>query len=200
MIRAAGEFFAHIPQINLRFFMSKYKRKKKRCPEIALIRARQAQKIKGNCFLALLVAACCLLSIRPPMRFPSVPARKSPGIDLANAPTVSREVLRPVTNPRRSRVSPTLRMLVRDLRRPGRCESAAAELADRIEKPDLRDWVLRLIEEDEIYRLAIQAPSGSTDEAILRSWEAQMRRDTEHGPTLADEASDLGAAFRPRRY
>lgn len=172
-------------------------RRQKSCTQIALTRARQARRQKKHPVLIGWVFIAALLSIRStPVVLPATPCRSEadddwPISDYERGYATS-------TKPRRERYGeqPSMKRLMRDLRRPAAREDAVQLLLTGIDDIALRGWIIEQIREDQINRLAIHVHPGLPDTAVIGSWQAEL--DAEN--TANDEAIDdaLQADLLPR--
>lgn len=78
--------------------------------------------------------------------------------------------------PHRQRYSeqPSMKCLMRDLRRPAARDDATQFLLACIDDVVLREWVLEKIRENRISRLTASARLGSTPGAVIRLWQDEM--------------------------
>ncbi len=166
--------------------MEKRKRRQKSCVEIAVTRARQARRQKKHPVLIGWIFIAALLSIRSSISSPAVLPLDDSGhhwliSDYERGYSTS-------PKPRRERYieQPTMKRLMRDLRRPAAREDAMQFLLARIDDVALRGWVIEQIREDRINRLAIHVHPGLHDAAVISSWQAEL--DAEN--IAADEAID----------
>ncbi|MBM7326590.1 hypothetical protein JS562_26375 [Agrobacterium sp. S2] len=172
--------------------MEKRKRRQKSCAEIALTRARQARLRKKHPVLIGWAFIAALLSIRSSISSPAVLPLDDSGhhwliSDYERGYSTS-------PKPRRERYieQPTMKRLMRDLRRPAAREDAMQFLLARIDDVPLRRWVIEQIREDRINRLAIHVRPGRNDGAVIRAWQTEL--DAEN--VVADETSDDNVAQR----
>lgn len=161
--------------------VKKNKRRQKSCGEIAMARARQAQRQKKHPIMIGWVFITALLSIRAPVMLPTTPQRS----DADNEWRISdyERGFSTVPKQRRDRYSeqPTLKRLMRDLRRPAARDDATQFLLARIDGVDLRGWIIEQIREDHINRLAIHVRPGLPDTVVIASWQAEL--DAENATT-----------------
>jgi len=155
--------------------MEKRKRRQKSCVEIAVTRVRQARRRKMNLILIAWAFVAALLSPR------STIERQHSGLsqnDAADDWPISDYERGYSTSPklRRERYSeqPSIKRLMRDLRRPAARENAMQFLLARIDDVALRGWVIEQIREDQINRLAIHVHPGLPDTAVIASWRAEL--------------------------
>lgn len=170
--------------------MEKRKRCQKSCWEIALVRARQARHQKKNPILIGWIFIAALLSLRMPVMQQSDADNDWPISDYERGYTTS-------PKPRRERYSeqPSMKRLMRDLRRPAAREDATQLLLARIDDVALRGWIIEQIREDRINRLAVHIRTGLHDNLIISSWEAELAAEN----TATDETINnaLQAHYTP---
>lgn len=154
--------------------MEKRKQRQKSCLEIALVRARQARRQKKHPVIIGWIFIAALLSIRTS---DTLPAKQSYSVadnewlisdyerGYSTAPKPSHE---------RYGVQPTLKRLMRDLRRPAARDDAMQFLLARIDDIALRGWIIEQISEDRINRLAIHVHPNLPDSVIVASWQAEL--------------------------
>ncbi len=154
--------------------MEKRKRRQKSCVEITVTRARQARRRKKHPILIGWVFIAALLSIRSSISSPAMlPLDDSshdwPISDYERGYSTS-------PKPRRERYieQPTMKRLMRDLRRPAAREDATQYLLARIDDIALRGWIIEKIREDQINQLAIHVHAGLPDTAVIASWQAEL--------------------------
>ncbi len=149
--------------------MESRKRRQKSCREIALARARQTQRQKKHPILIGWAFIAALLSLRMPVMQQSDADNDWPISDYERGYTTS-------PKPRRERYSeqPTLKRLMRDLRRPAAQEDAMQFLLARIDDVALRDWIIEQICEGQINRLAIHVHPNLPDPIVVASWQAEF--------------------------
>lgn len=154
--------------------MKNSKRRQKSCAEIAMARARQARRQKKNPMLIGWIFITALLSLRTPVMLPVTPHRTDADTDWPISDYERGYSTLP--KPRRERYSeqPTLKRLMRDLRRPAARNDATQFLLARIDDIGLRGWVIEQIREDQINRLAIHVHPGLPDAAVIASWQAEF--------------------------
>ncbi|PQA72320.1 hypothetical protein [Brucella oryzae] len=166
--------------------MEKKKRRQKSCGEIALARARQARRQKKHPIQVGWTFIAALLSIRTPVTLPATPCRSAvdndwPISDYERGYSTSRKL-------RLERYSeqPSMKRLMRDLRRPAAREDAMQFLLARIDDIDLRGWVIKQIRQDQINRLSTHVRPGLDDAFVIASWQVEL--DTEN--TVNNEVID----------
>ncbi|QVQ36028.1 hypothetical protein KHQ08_12655 [Pseudochrobactrum algeriensis] len=164
--------------------MEKRKRRQKSCWEIALVRACQARRQKKHPILIGWAFIATLLSLRTLVMQPSMPQQSDvdndwPISDYERGYTTS-------PKPRRERYSeqPSMKRLMRDLRRPSAREIAMQFLLARIDDVALRGWIIDQIHQERINRLAVHVRLGMHDAKVIASWQAEC--DAEK--TTANEA------------
>lgn len=167
--------------------MGKKKRNNKSCFKIAWLQARQAQRQTKHPVHIGWIFIVSLLSFRPSVMLPVIPNRK------ANDDWPISDYERGFSKPRwqlheRYIEQPTMKRLMRDLRRPAAREDATQCLLSRINDVDLRGWIIEQIHEDRINRLAVHVRPGLQDRSIIASWQAEL--DTEK--IIDDEAVNDG--------
>ncbi|MRN67701.1 hypothetical protein [Brucella sp. 10RB9213] len=169
--------------------MQKRKRRKRHCSEIALARARQARRQKKHPIVIGWVFITALLSIRSPISFPAT----SPRIDANNDWPISDYERGFSTTPKQPREryseQPTLKRLMRDLRRPAAREDAMQFLLTRIDNVALRGWVIEQIREEHINRLAVHVRPGLYDADVLKSWQAELDAENAAAGEAVNETS-----------
>lgn len=84
---------------------------------------------------------------------------------------------------------PTMRRLMRDLRRPAARADAEQALLARLPDDNLRAWVLYQIGKDRISRLSVFAREGIRDEVVVTAWRAELE---------AERAANMEAAAEVR--
>ncbi|SBW14880.1 putative membrane protein [Brucella sp. 10RB9215] len=154
--------------------MQKRKQRKKHCGEIAMARARQARRQKKNPMLIGWIFITALLSLRTPAMLPVTPHRTNADTDWPISDYERGYSTLPKPCRERYSEQPTLKRLMRDLRRPAACDDATQFLLARIDDVDLRGWIIEQIREDRINRLAIHVRPGLNDAAVLKSWQAEL--------------------------
>lgn len=157
--------------------METKKRRQKSCAEIALTRAHQARRQKKHPVLIGWIFIAALLSVRTPVMRPATSCRCEvdndwPISDYERGYTTS-------PKPRRERYNtqPSMKRLMRDLRRPAARDDATQFLLARIDDIALRGWIIEQIREEQINRLAIHVRPGLHDAAIIASWQAKFDAD-----------------------
>lgn len=163
--------------------MEKRKRRQKSCWEIALTRARQARRQKKHPILIGWVFIAALLSIRTPVMMPAKPQQSKVDDDWPIS-DYERGVSTMPKRPReRYSEQPTLKRLMRDLRRPAAREDAMQFLLARIDDVTLRGWIIEQVHEGRINRLSVHVRLGVPDATVISSWQGEL--DTEN--TTNDE-------------
>lgn len=153
--------------------MEKRRRPQKSCMGIAQARARLAKRQKKHPILICWIFIAALLSIRAPAILVPTPRGLESDYDWPISDYERGYSTKP--KPReRYIVQPTLKRLIRDLRRPAAREDALQCLLSRIDDIALRGWVIEQIREDRINRLAINVRSGLPDTAVVASWQAEL--------------------------
>lgn len=167
--------------------MEKKKLPRKSCVEIALTRARQARRRKMNPILIAWVFVAALLSPHSTVARQHLSLTQNDAADDWPMSDYERGYSTS-SKPRRERYStqPSMKRLMRDLRRPAAREDVMQFLLARIDDVALRGWVIEQIREDRINRLAIHVHPGLHDAAVISSWQAEL--DAEN--VAADEAID----------
>ncbi|MDH7784160.1 hypothetical protein QBD01_000160 [Ochrobactrum sp. 19YEA23] len=176
--------------------MESRKRRQKNCAEIALARARQARHLKMHPIWVGWVFLMALLSIRSPITLPAVPRREIAGDDWPISDYERGFSTSP--KPRHGRYSkqPTLKRLMRDLRRPAAREDAMQFLLSRIDAVALRGWVIEQIREDHINRLAVHVRPGLQDADVLKSWQAELEAENAEADEAMSEAATQAELMR----
>lgn len=158
-------------------------RRQKSCAEIALTRTRQARRQKKHSLMVGWIFVATLLTIRS-----SNTLLAKPCVVVGDDWPISDYERGYSTTPKQPREryneQPSMKRLVRDLRRPAAREDAVQFLLARIDDVALRGWVINQIREDRINRLAIHVRSGLHDATVIASWQAEL--DAEN--TANDEA------------
>lgn len=154
--------------------MEKKKRRQKHCGEIALTRSRQARRQKKHPILVGWIFIATLLSIRPSNSSPAMPhvdtlADDWPISDYERGFSTS---LKP--HGQRYREQPSMKRLMRDLRRPAARDEATKFLLARIDDVALRGWVIEQIRSERINRLEVHVHHSLPDTAIIASWQAEL--------------------------
>lgn len=169
--------------------MGQKKRDQKNCWEIAVIRARQARRQKKHPILIGCAFIISLLPIRAYVMQPAVPHRPEADNEwpISDYERGYSTLLRP--HGERYRGQPSLKRLMRDLRRPGARDYATKCLLDRIDDIALRGWIIRQIDEDHISRLATHVRPSLHDEVIIASWLAEMKADHRAEEEVIDDAA-----------
>ncbi|MDM8345579.1 hypothetical protein P8H26_09255 [Pseudochrobactrum sp. sp1633] len=154
--------------------MEKKKRRQKSCWEIALARARLARCQKKHPILIGWAFIAALLSIRTPFMQPATPQQ----FDSDNGWSISDYERGFSTTPKQPREryneQPTLKRLMRDLRRPAAREDAKQFLLARIDDVGLRGWIIDQIHQERINRLAVHVRHGMHDAKVITSWQAEF--------------------------
>ncbi len=176
--------------------MKKKKQRQKHCGEIAMARARQARRQKKHPIVIVWVFITALLSIRSPISFPAT----SPRIDANNDWPISDYERGFSTTPKQPREryseQPTLKRLMRDLRRPAACDDATQFLLARINNVALRGWVIEQIREGRINRLAVHVRPGLQDVDVLKSWQAELEAENAAIDQAVNEAASQAELMR----
>ncbi|MDR2310455.1 MAG: hypothetical protein LBE54_05635 [Brucellaceae bacterium] len=177
--------------------MKKEKRHQKSCAEIALTRARQARRQKKHPILIGWAFIAALLSNRS-----SNSSQNMSCIDVIDHDWPISDYERgysacPKFRCERYSEQPTLKRLIRDLRRPAAREDAMQFLLARIDDIALRGWIIEQINQDQINRLAIHVRPSLHDSSIIASWQAELVSEN----TVADEAiNETLQAYQPPRH
>lgn len=164
--------------------MEKRKRRQKRCGEIAFLRARQARRQKKHPIQIGWAFIAALLSLCTPVMKPATPLRSDADNDWPISDYERGYIISPSPHRERYSEQPSMKRLMRDLRRPAARENAMQFLLARIDDVALRGWVIEQIREDRINRLAIYVRPGLSDIAVILLWMAEL--DAEN--TTNDEA------------
>lgn len=154
--------------------MEKRKRPQKSCWEIALARARQARRQKKHPILIGWVFIAALLSIRTPVMQPATPQQSDADNDWPISDYERGFCTSPKSHRQRYSEQPSMKRLIRDLRRPAARDDAKQFLLARIDDVALRGWIIEQIREDRINRLAIYVRSGLHDVTIIALWQAEL--------------------------
>lgn len=164
--------------------MEKRKRRQKSCWEIAFSRARQARRQKKHPILICWTFIAALISLRTLVMQPSTPQQSDANNDWPISDYERGYTTSP--KPRRERYSeqPSMKRLMRDLRRPATREDAMQFLLAHIDNIALRGWIIEQVQEERINRLAIHVHPGLSDTVVISSWQAEF--DAEN--TANDEA------------
>lgn len=177
--------------------MKKKKRRQKSCGEIAMARARQARRQKKHPIMIGWVFITALLSLRStPVMLPVTPSRS----DADNEWPISDYERGFSTAPKQPREryseQPTLKRLMRDLRRPAARDDAVQFLLSRIDAVALRGWVIEQIREDRINRLAVHVRPGLHDVDVLKSWQAELEAENAATDQAVNEAASQAELMR----
>lgn len=176
--------------------MKNNKKRRKTCFTIAARRALQSRRLNGNLLQVAWVYFAHLLSLPSLFRFPELPSRGK-NLDTLYISDYERGyATTSIAGEARPPAGPTIRKLLRDLRRPSRSRVAAIELATRIDDSALREWVGDKIQNDKTSLMAIASRPGLSDEAILATWNLLMDQDRAH---LRERADDETSTFENRR-
>jgi hypothetical protein len=142
--------------------------------------------MKMNSFLVGLAFVTAILSMRSPVRFPTIPNSEDdwPITDYERGLSTSPKKIRD-----RYRSQPPMRRLMRDLHRAAARDDAEHLLLARIPDADLRDWVENQIRQDRINRLSIFVQPGIPDETIIAAWRAELDAQKLEEDSAADEAA-----------
>jgi hypothetical protein len=166
--------------------MEKRKRRQKSCWKIALVRARQARRQKKHPVLIGWVFIAALLSIRTPDILPARPQQSDTDNDWPIS-DYERGFSTTQKQPReRYSEQPSMKRLMRDLRRAAAREDATQLLLARIDDAALRGWIIEQIREGQINRLAIHVRPGLHDRSIIALWQAELAAEI----TATDEAKN----------
>ncbi|MBA8820901.1 hypothetical protein BRY73_22480 [Ochrobactrum sp. P6BS-III] len=167
--------------------MEKRKRSQKSCAEIALVRARQARRQNRHPVVVGWVFIAALLSIRTPVMLPATPYPSEAENDWPISDYERGYSTSPKPRRERYNTQPSMKRLMRDLRRPAAREDAMQFLLARIDNVGLRGWVIKQIREDQINRLSIHVHPGLPDTAIIASWQAELNAEnTTDSETIND--------------
>ncbi len=154
--------------------METKKRRQKSCAQIARTRARQARRQKKHPIIIGWIFIAALLSIRTPVKLPATPHRSEANNEWPISDYERGYSTSPKPHRERYYEQPSMKRLMRDLRRPAAREDATQFLLARIDDVDLRGWVIEQIREGQINRLAIHVHESSTQNGILESWQIEM--------------------------
>lgn len=168
--------------------MKKRKRHQKSCAQIALTRARQARRQKKHPILIGWAFIAALLSLRTPVIQPATPRRSEADNDWPISDYERGYSTSPKPHRERYNAQPSMKRLMRDLRRPAAREDAVQFLLARIDDIGLRGWVIEQIREDRINRLAIHVHPSLPDTAIIASWQAELTADNAANNEAVDDA------------
>jgi len=149
--------------------------------------------MKMNFFLVGLVFVTAVLSMRSPVRFPTIPSSEDdwPITDYERGQSTSPKRIRD-----RYRSQPPMRRLMRDLHRAAARDDAEHLLLARITDADLRDWIEDQIRQDRINRLSIFVQPGIPDETIIAAWRAELDAENVEKEDAADEAGTQADILR----
>lgn len=171
------------------------RRKQRSCWEIACWHARQARRQGMNPVLVALVFLAALLSIMPPLSFPTTAPQRRRSCSGEDWPVTDYERGYPGPELKRKGhkgdrygARPSMRRLMRDLRRPASRADAEQALLGRLSDADLRIWVSERIANDQINRLSIFVRPGSPDEAVIAGWRSELTADQAAEDEAAEEA------------
>lgn len=167
--------------------MEKRKRRQKSCWKTALVRARQARRQKKHPVLIGWVFIAALLSIRTPDILPARPQQSDTDNDWPIS-DYERGFSTTQKQPReRYNEQPSMKRLMRDLRRAAAREDATQLLLARIDDVALRGWIIEQIREDRINRLAIHVRPHLSNRAIIAAWQAEFNaKDTNNDEAIND--------------
>lgn len=173
----------------------KSRRRGRSCWEAARSRARQARRKGMSPFLVALAFVLAFLSLSSSRR------HLGSGDDWPIT-DYERGVSRPLKRQRdgagsdRYIARPTMRRLMRDLRRPAARAHAEQALLARLPDDDLREWVSYQIGKDRISRLSVYAREGLRDGAVVDAWRAELDAERAAKAEAADEAREQAHAIR----
>lgn len=180
--------------------MEKKKRRQKSCGEIALTRARQARRQKKHPIQVGWTFIAALLSIRTPVMRPVTPYRS----DVDNERPISDYERGISTTPKQPREryseQPSMKRLMRDLRRPAAREDAMQVLLARIDDIGLRGWIIEQIHEDRINRLAMHVHPSFPDIIIIASWQAELDAENVANYEAINDALEESRPSNIRKY
>jgi hypothetical protein len=91
---------------------------------------------------------------------------------------------------------PTMRRLVRDLRRPAARADARQALLARVPDGDLRAWVSIQIGKGRVNRLSVYAREGIRDEIVLAAWQAELDAEQAAEADVVEEAQSQATMLR----
>ena len=154
--------------------MEMKKRRQKSCIEIALARARQARRQKKYPIQVGWVFIAALLSLRTSVMPPATPYRAAADNDWPISDYERGYSTSPKPRRERYNTQPSMKRLMRDLRRPAARDVATQFLLSRIDDVALRSWVTEQIREGRINRLAIHVRPGLPDNTVIASWQAEF--------------------------
>lgn len=93
----------------------------------------------------------------------------------------------------RYRISPSMSVIMRDLKRPVARDAARAALMAQLgSDPATREWAAAQIDSDDMWRLALHVRSGRSDVDVVAAWRAEAAAER-----AASEA-EVAAALRAR--
>lgn len=176
--------------------MEKRKRRQKSCWEIALVRSRQARRQKKHPILIGWAFIAALLSFGTPVMQSATPQQSDADNDWPISDYERGFSMVPKQPRERYSKQPTLKRLMRDLRRPAAREDAMQFLLAHIDDVELRGWIIEQVYEGRINRLAVHVRFGVPDATVILSWQAEL--DAEN--TTIDEGinDDLQAQKAPK--
>lgn len=152
--------------------------RRKRCIEIARIRARKARQ-NGAC--DLLVALAFIKAFLPVGRLSPFAMSSPPhGSGLKDKRTIDDKQSYSSSLGRfqnRYSAPPSIRRLMRDLRRPAARLDAENTLLSTLTDIDLRHWVGERIHNDEISRLSVFVRPGISDDSVIAAWRSELIAD-----------------------
>lgn len=165
------------------------RRGKRSCWQVARSRAQQVRRRGRNRLLVALAFVLALLWV--PI---SVPRNGGRRLSLGEWPVTEYE-RGPVgpqrrRQPRRDRYAtrPSIRRLMRDLRRPAARAEAERVLLARLPDADLRAWASNHIRKDRINRLSIYAREGIPEEDVIAAWQADLNAERASKAEASDQA------------
>lgn len=170
---------------------TKSQRRRRSCWQAA--RSRAERRRRPGSGRMLLFAWVVLELLSPPShgfgRF-LVPANTEP----PRAPNEYErgESFRPRSTQSKARYAsrPSLRRLMRDLRRPAARADARKALLGMLSDPATRAWVVDRLDDEEINRVSVFVRSGVPDEAVFAAWAAEAR--------VPEEDDDEGEPTPPK--
>jgi hypothetical protein len=176
------------------------RRRERSCWQVARSRAQHTRRIGRNRFLAALVFVLVLMRIllSVPVPAPKRLRPQKPGewpvTEYERGPAGPQRR----HQPRRDRypARPSIRRLMRDLRRPAARADAERALLARLGDADLRGWVSDHIRKDRINRLSIYAREGIPEEAVVAAWRADLDAERAAKVEAADEAREQAHILR----
>ncbi|WP_176036079.1 hypothetical protein [Brucella tritici] len=176
--------------------MKKTKRPQKSCAEIALTRARQARRQKKHPLLIGWIFIAALLSIRTPVMRPATPQQSDTDTDWPISDYERGYSTSPKPHRERYNTQPSIKRLMRDLRRPAAREDAMQFLLARIDDVGLRWWVIEQIREEKFNRLAVHVRPGLEDHAIIALWQSELNADNTIEADAMDDATAQAELMR----